>query len=477
MANIASRVLCCASLVACGTGDNRVDPGDLELRDLLGIAPDVARTWSAPQRASARRVLDDELHKSDVSILATPPDPRATFEMTFAGWQTMPELPARGSDLLPVLAAAEGHRNGPLVISAAPRLAVIASYVAGDRPRLLVNPVLLAALEPAPTTETRSSSSSPSAPPPIAVADNGAGNPYSFYGSVAECAAAQRTRCEGCLASGTCAPITSTADGNAECTALGTNGGRGYYLICIDLALAIDSVSQCTANRAPSCPIDAHASESLATLESNAAFLDDASCNAPLDACLAQIYGSPNGDFPGPGSGSGTSPPRNTSIDCGDSCSGDSNCDASPNCETDGPSCDGSQGSDDACASSNDQSSCDDSSGSGGCSDGEDACGSENTASCDNGDCGGDSGGGGDCGGGGGGDCSGGGGGDCGGGGGGDCGGDGGGGGDCNAGAKRGHKRGGHVSTSLAWAFLPVLFAMHVRRRARCRRAAKAEES
>ena len=73
VANVASRVLCCALLVACGTGDNRVDPGDLEPRDLLGIAPEVARSWDATQRASARRVLDDELRKSDVSIMDSPP--------------------------------------------------------------------------------------------------------------------------------------------------------------------------------------------------------------------------------------------------------------------------------------------------------------------------------------------------------------------------------------------------------------------
>src|SRR6185312_4495815 len=44
-------------LCACGTGDNRLDPHDLGLRDLLGIAPEVATTWDADQRAAARDVL------------------------------------------------------------------------------------------------------------------------------------------------------------------------------------------------------------------------------------------------------------------------------------------------------------------------------------------------------------------------------------------------------------------------------------
>ncbi|MBA3456436.1 MAG: hypothetical protein H0T42_25325, partial [Deltaproteobacteria bacterium] len=44
---------------ACGAGDTRVDPGDLELRDLLGLAPDVASTWDGEQREAARRVLVD----------------------------------------------------------------------------------------------------------------------------------------------------------------------------------------------------------------------------------------------------------------------------------------------------------------------------------------------------------------------------------------------------------------------------------
>ena len=49
----------------CGTADNRVDPGDLELRDLLGISPETARQWGQEQREAARRVIDGSLAADD----------------------------------------------------------------------------------------------------------------------------------------------------------------------------------------------------------------------------------------------------------------------------------------------------------------------------------------------------------------------------------------------------------------------------
>jgi len=300
-----------------------------------------------------------------------------------------------------------------------------------------------------------------------------AGNPYSFYRSVAACAAAERNRCEACLADGSCEAITDLGDGDAECAQLAADDGRGYSLICVNLALAIDAVASCAASRAPACPRDTRASESLSSLDANAGFLDDPACAAPLDGCLARLYGSSRPDFPG-GPSSGGSPPRDRSGSCDDSCSGDTNCDESAGCEVDA--------SDDGCSDSSDSSGCEDSGAgepgtSDGCSgDSEDSCGSEDNSSCDDSDCGGggdsdcdSSGGGGDCEGGGGGDCDGGGGGgDCGGGGGGDCGG--GGGGDCNVSAKHG-RAGATLPIAVAWALLPLPFAIIVRRRAERRRA------
>jgi hypothetical protein len=48
-----------ASAVAsgCGAADSAVDPGDLELRDLLGVAPEVAASWDRAARARAREVI------------------------------------------------------------------------------------------------------------------------------------------------------------------------------------------------------------------------------------------------------------------------------------------------------------------------------------------------------------------------------------------------------------------------------------
>ncbi|HEY0992637.1 MAG TPA: hypothetical protein VGD80_36540, partial [Kofleriaceae bacterium] len=242
-----------------------------------------------------------------------------------------------------------------------------------------------------------------------------AANPYSFYGSIGECASAERGRCDACVATGTCPAITDLGDGLAECTQLAADDGRGFALMCVNLALAIDAVASCTARRAPSCPRDPHASESISSLDANAGFLTDPACAAPLDGCLARLYGAPIG---GP-----SQPPRDPTVGCDASCSGNPNCGADPGCEV--------HGSDDGCSDSGESSGCDDGGGDAGgadsCSgDSEDSCGSADNSGCDDSDCGG--GGDSDCGSssGGGGDCdSSGGGGDCGGGGG------GGGGGDC----------------------------------------------
>src|SRR5204863_1542372 len=94
-------------------------------------------------------------------------------------------------------------------------------------------------------------------------------NPYSFYGSVAECAFAQRARCESCLPANNCVPVTN-ADGASECTQLAADNGRGYFLICADLAVAITAVDGCIAIDAPGCARDPHATGTLDKLAANA---------------------------------------------------------------------------------------------------------------------------------------------------------------------------------------------------------------
>ena len=53
---------------------------------------------------------------------------------------------------------------------------------------------------------------------------------------------------------------------------LAANDGRGYFLECINLALAISSVDSCVGTNA-ACPVNAHAADQLANLEQNASFL------------------------------------------------------------------------------------------------------------------------------------------------------------------------------------------------------------
>src|SRR5678815_3160662 len=63
-------VLAAITAGACA-GDGTVDPGDLELRDLLGISPEIASAWNADQRAAARRVLIAGLSAADASTRTT----------------------------------------------------------------------------------------------------------------------------------------------------------------------------------------------------------------------------------------------------------------------------------------------------------------------------------------------------------------------------------------------------------------------
>jgi hypothetical protein len=497
-----SRVLVCCVVTAwtACAGDNRLDPSELELRDVLGMSPDMALAWDADQRAAARRVIDEGMHAAQtapirvplaheatadhsvVTTLATADNARAKehqgavgvvslaidreltatahpstiaprgaqpiderglllpnrgtqpidepglpreaalpngsaelIEIELAGWDHpgWESLPGRGLDVLAAIASDAGHRTGPVVVTPAPQLAVIAAYipgVPGVPARLLINPVLLAALEPTPSSPTL-----PIAKLPLIAAIDTTGNPYSFYGSIAECANAQRTRCEACLPNNSCTAVSGSGDGNAQCAAFADDEGRGYSLECINLAIAIDSVATCTLAAAPTCPFDGKTTN----LDKNADFLDRPECAAPLDTCLGKTFGP-----------AAQSTPHGSTTSCSDS-----SCDAEPSC-------------DDSCGDDSGGDSCD--SGDSG-----DSCDSDG---CSGGNSGGDCSGGGD-------DCSGGGD-SCAG----DSGGDCGGGDDCNA-SGVGRRR--HDDEYL-WALLPLPFAVIARRRADRRRAKKA---
>src|SRR6185436_3889569 len=107
------------------------------------------------------------------------------------GWDdpATSQLPARGMDVLAGLASDAGHRGGPILVTAVPRLAVVAGYLpatASGPARLVVNPVVLAALEPrdpaARPAQAAAIAASPArAASPVRAAATAVGNPYSFY--------------------------------------------------------------------------------------------------------------------------------------------------------------------------------------------------------------------------------------------------------------------------------------------------------
>src|SRR5689334_19504437 len=86
------------AVAACGAGDNSVDPDDLELRDLLGISPEIASAWTATQRVSARRVL--------LSALAVDGEPaRAALD------PTRPPAPDPDDRVLQLIALDDARRT------------------------------------------------------------------------------------------------------------------------------------------------------------------------------------------------------------------------------------------------------------------------------------------------------------------------------------------------------------------------------
>ena len=113
----------------CGTGDTRVDPADLELRDLLGMSPEVASHWDADQRASARKLLVAGLHEDAPAV-----------EVVLAGGAS---VDARVAQTLAALDARRIHDGGAALgmvrvvldtHTIAPALAPIASTAVGGAP-------------------------------------------------------------------------------------------------------------------------------------------------------------------------------------------------------------------------------------------------------------------------------------------------------------------------------------------------------
>ena len=537
-------VVCAAGCGAgCGAGEHQLEPDELDVRDLLGLSPSVAAGWNAEERAEVReRLMDawvdgwdepgvvDRLGRDgdllvslgaidrrragagQPPVIAGEVDARlaldlrvlAPFDLDRGGaslaiepidWRAgEAELLARASDWARDLAVAAGHpQDRPLRVRAV-RHAPFGAIYLGEELGLLFNPVVAAAQEPVavPALIQRGD--------PVADVDRraapartGGGNPYSFYGSVAECAAAQRLRCEDCLPSSSCQRTSRDAeDGDAECEALLADEGRGTYLYCVNLSLAIATVAECAREQGPACAQDTEASNQIARLEVNRVFVDDESCGGELDDCLSEIYGEPDDDFPSPSPDAGpvpdggapppppsSPPPRDIEVSCGEA-----DCDFSPQCDSScSGSCDDAFSCDADCTGS--ESSGSSGSGGSGC-DGCDGCDSGGDDGDGGGDgSGGDGGDGGGCdgsgeGGSGGGDCSGS---DCNG----DCSSGDCSGSDCNSGGGGGsnsctvararaadracRRRAGDASAllALAWVILPLPYLNVCRRRARRR--------
>jgi hypothetical protein len=268
-------------LVACA-GDASIDPSALELRDVLGMAPHAAQTWTPRQRAAARDVIEAGLQPSDAAptraqlapaqapdvavasalaavdldrmhhgsgalglvhvaatgdgaVVMTPhattlaPHHTPAVAIQLAGWDDDPvltELVTRGSDLLPALASDAGHTTGPLVVLPAPRLQSVAVYVAaaGEQPaQLVVNPVVLAALEPVSSgVASAMIAAIAGGPPPMWPVGSGSGSmarpptPPSSSGGNSGLSQAVQTGCDaadGCDCSGSDDDSSDSSDG------------------------------------------------------------------------------------------------------------------------------------------------------------------------------------------------------------------------------------------------------------------------
>jgi hypothetical protein len=172
---ISRLIMVCSLLLTSCAGNVPIDPSTLQLRDVLGIAPQAAAAWSPSQRSAARRVIETGLRRSKMPPLraavgsdaATAP----AIQIQLAGWADDPvlaELSTRGSGVLPALAAAAGHTSGPVVVTPAPGLETVSAYrpASDTEPaRLVVNPVVLAALDPVAVTAATGNASGTNPPP------------------------------------------------------------------------------------------------------------------------------------------------------------------------------------------------------------------------------------------------------------------------------------------------------------------------
>ncbi len=342
------------ALVACGAADERVDPADLALRDLLGVAPKVAVDWDAEQRLAARQLLADGLVERDAEALANPapllddvqvigalaavdlrlldrehdalglvmvdhPEaaaqgrpidapvataallgelvtPTLTLELDPQAWPCA-AAPACNLDTLAALAADAAPGATRIRVLPVVQLAVIAALVtdADGVPTLLVNPIVTAVSEP--TSAAVTSAGGGSVPGFVAPVRQRLHvlplitSTWAYGGTIGSCASSVQNDCQVCLTGGACPEIWSGVSGNQACTTLDAQAGQNYSLLCINLAVSLGDVGSCMTRTAPSCGFDTSAILTPAKLSANSNFVGNATCHDALDACLAELYG------------------------------------------------------------------------------------------------------------------------------------------------------------------------------------------
>jgi hypothetical protein len=111
-------------------------------------------------------------------------------------------------------------------------------------------------------------------------------NPYRFYSSISECAAAEQARCEGCLAGSAdqCTQKLGGTSGADECSVLGSTAD-GYTLACIMYAYSMATVSFCMSDAAPACAPPS-LDYDITALEEYRGVITDPSCLPALDTCI-----------------------------------------------------------------------------------------------------------------------------------------------------------------------------------------------
>lgn len=311
-----SSLLLAIALAACSGESPPID--ELSLRDALGVAPGaIAQLTLAQQRAlaerleSARRaqtdsetlapqktpegdvrVVDEARHARGADALIVAIEDATTVHAHPADVSTQDALPPlEGTPAVETLDAETRALNGRagavlvelLRAANAKRLVRVTQWpvaAVAIEDAVYVNAgwlVLMASLEPDDAGPPRPTLA------PAAIR----GNPYSTYVSLAACTNDVSTRCSGCIATGGCdekATLTDFPSGRDECVWLVADQNRIAQL-CAAAMMSMSTVARCVRDRS-GCSIT-NPVNTIAGIQSAAAFLASPQCVSALNACLS----------------------------------------------------------------------------------------------------------------------------------------------------------------------------------------------